>query len=162
MVTKPLPVLGFVIGVIAAYCALVGASYAATKVVVRVVTLNNETGKTLPWIVLTIVLAVVLGGLMITPAIGAGVTTGAGALLTVAGLVIDLVPVRQMFDVVKLFEFPGVEERGGSYMLLDGSLVLFGVVLLMVGLRRWVVEGKAIKASQGLQQPQDRPHLPNQ
>src|SRR4029079_7192845 len=105
--TKPLPALGLVIGVIATYVAVGTASYATTRLTVRLQLFRDNLGELLPWLALLVVLAVVLGLLMMAPAIGAGVTTGSGLLLTVVGLAVMLLPVRQSFDLVKLFQFPG-------------------------------------------------------
>ncbi|MEV6273067.1 hypothetical protein AB0L64_38275 [Kribbella sp. NPDC051936] len=139
--TKPLPALGLVIGVIATYVAVGTASYATTRLTVRLQLFRDNLGELLPWLALLVVIAVVLGLLMMAPAIGAGVTTGSGLLLTVVGLAVMLLPVRQSFDLVKLFQFPG-SRFGSSYLLFDGSVILLGIPLLLVGIRRWSQEAK--------------------
>jgi hypothetical protein len=148
MATKPVPVLGFVIGVIATYAGIVGASYATIRLMQRVMVFQNNVGRMLPWLALLLAIAVVLGVLMMVPAIGSGVTTGAGAFLTVVGLAVLLLPVRQAFDLSKLFQIPGTRYNG-SYLLFDGSVVLFGVILLLVGIRRWALDAKVYKLLQG-------------
>lgn len=145
---KPLPALGLVIGIIATYAGMVCASYASVQVTTRIQMFNENLGKTLPWLLAVIAVAVVLGVLMILPAIGSGATTGAGVLLTVVGLAMVLLPVRQAFDVSKLFQFPGTKNFG-SYLLFDASLVLFGIPLLLVGIRRWAVDAKLAKLTRG-------------
>jgi len=139
--TKPLPALGLVIGVIATYVAVGTASYATTRLTVRLQLFRDNLGELLPWLALLVVIAVVLGLLMMAPAIGAGVTTGSGLLLTVVGLAVMLLPVRQSFDLAKLFQFPG-SRFGSSYLLFDGSVILLGIPLLLVGIRRWSQEAK--------------------
>ncbi|MGZ0151173.1 hypothetical protein ACXJJ3_29235 [Kribbella sp. WER1] len=159
--TKPLPALGLVIGVIAAYVGLSAASYAAPRLTMRIQIYRNDFGHSLPWLALLIAIAVVLGLLMMAPAIGAGVTTGAGLLLTVVGLAVALVPIQQLFHLIKLFEWPG-SKYGGSYMLFDGSVLLLGIPLLLVGIRRWTQEAKLFKVLQGPQQPQQWGGYPGQ
>jgi hypothetical protein len=102
-----------------------------------------------------------LGLLMMAPVIGSGMTTGAGLLLTVSGLAVLLLPVAQAIDLVKLFQFPG-SRYGGSYLLFDGSVILFGIPLLLVGIRRWAVDAKLAKLMAGPGQLQDRGGYPQQ
>ncbi|WP_327637646.1 hypothetical protein OHB24_04405 [Kribbella sp. NBC_00482] len=142
--TKPLPALGLVIGVIATYVAVGTSSYATPRLMRRLQLFRNDLGDSLPWLALLVAIAVVLGLLMIAPAIGAGVTTGAGLLLTVTGLAAMLLPLRQTIDLMKLFEFPG-SRVGSSLLLYDGSIVLLGIPLLLVGIRRWSQESKLAK-----------------
>ncbi|MFF0345912.1 hypothetical protein [Kribbella sp. NPDC004875] len=151
--TKPLPALGLVIGVIATYVGMVCASYATTRLMLRMQTFRVDMGHTLPWLAALVAIAVVLGLLMMVPAIGSGVTTGAGALLSVVGVAVLLLPVRQAFDLSKLFQFPGTQYSG--YMLFDGAFILFGIPLLLVGLRRWAVDAKLAKLAAGPGQIQD-------
>lgn len=140
--TKPLPALGLVIGVIATYIALGASSYATPRLIRRLQTFRDNLGDSLPWLVLLVVIAVVLGLLMTAPAIGAGVTAGSGLLLTAVGVATMLLPMRQSFDLMKLFEFPGAPRFGASYFLFDGSMILLGIPLLLVGIRRWTQESK--------------------
>jgi hypothetical protein len=149
---KPHPALGLVIGIIATYAGMVGASYATARLMLRVQTYRTDAGQVLPWLAAVVAIAVVLGLLMMAPAIGAGVTTGAGLLLTASGLAVILLPVAQAIDVVKLFQFPGTRFNG-SYLLFDGSVVLFGIPLLLVGIRRWAVDAKLAKLVAGPQGP---------
>lgn len=155
---KPLPGLGLVIGVIAAYVALSASAYASPRLTMRIQLYRNDFGATLPWLALLLAIAVVFGLLMMAPAIGAGVTTGAGLLLTVVGLAVVLVPLDQLFHLVKLFQWPGTK-YGGGYILFDGSVLLLGVPLLLVGIRRWVQEARL---TQGPPQPQQWGGYPGQ
>ncbi|MGW6201658.1 hypothetical protein ACWF0M_36290 [Kribbella sp. NPDC055110] len=139
--TKPLPALGLVIGVIATYVALTTAPYATNHLTQRLLMFRDDLGDSLPWLALLVVIAVVLGLLMTAPAIGAGVTTGSGLTLTLVGLAMMLLPVRQTLDVMKLFQFPG-SRTGPGYLLMDGSVILLGIPLLLVGIRRWSQESK--------------------
>jgi hypothetical protein len=158
---KPLPALGLVIGIIASYAAMVVASYATNRLLLRVQTFRSDIGQVLPWLALMAAIAVVLGLLMIAPVIGSGVTTGAGLLLTVSGVAVLLLPVAQAIDLVKLFQFPG-SRYGGSYLLFDGSVILFGIPLLLVGIRRWAVDAKLAKLTAGPGQLQDSSGYPQQ
>lgn len=160
--SKPLPALGLVIGVIACYVAILCAQYSTAKLLIRMQMYRSDPGQMLPGLGILLVVAVVLGLLMMVPSIGAGVTTGAGALLTVVGLAALLLPLRQAFDFGRLFQFPGT--RYGGYLLFDGSFLLFGIPLLLVGIRRWAVDAKLAKLPQGPgypQQPQ-QPYYPGQ
>lgn len=163
--TKPLPALGLVIGVIATYVGLVAGSYAAGRLMLRLQTLRMDVGDMLPWLALLIAVAVVLGLLMMAPAVGAGVTAGAGLLMTLTGLAVLLLPTRQAVDFVQLFDLPGQRFRG-SYLLFDGSVVLFGIPLLLVGIRRWAQESKLAKLLPASGQVQDargyQPTFPQQ
>ncbi|WP_410785543.1 hypothetical protein [Kribbella sp. C-35] len=145
--TKPLPALGLVIGVIVTYVAVGTSSYATPRLMRRLQLFRDDLGDSLPWLALLVVIAVVLGLLMMAPAIGAGVTTGAGLLLTVVGLATMLLPLRQTIDLMKLFEFPG-SRVGSSLLLYDGSVVLLGIPLLLVGIRRWSQESKLARLPQ--------------
>ncbi|TDW15900.1 hypothetical protein [Kribbella kalugense] len=158
---KPLPALGLVIGVIATYAAMVCASYATMRVTMRIQVYDAAVGKVLPWVLALAAIALVLGVLMMVPVIGSGVTTGAGLLLTVVGLAIVLLPVRQAFDLSKLFQFPGTKYFG-SYLLFDGSFIVFGIPLLLIGIRRWAVDAKLAKLTQGPGQLQDGYQQPQQ
>ncbi|MFD3403304.1 hypothetical protein ACFWUU_21640 [Kribbella sp. NPDC058693] len=158
---KPLPALGLVIGIIASYAAMVVASYATTRLLLRVQTFRSDVGQVLPWLALMAAIAVVLGLLMIAPVVGSGVTVGAGLLLTVSGVAVLLLPVAQAIDLVKLFQFPG-SRYGGSYLLFDGSVILFGIPLLLVGIRRWAQDAKLAKLMAGPGQLQDAPNYPQQ
>lgn len=163
--TKPLPALGLVIGVIATYVGIAAGSYAAGRLMLRLQTLRMDLGNMLPWLALLVAVAVVLGLLMMAPAVGAGVTTGAGLLMTLTGLAVLLLPTRQAFDFVQLFDLPGARFRG-SPLLFDGSVILFGIPLLLVGIRRWTQESKLAKLLPAPGQVQDargyQPTFPQQ
>jgi hypothetical protein len=151
---KPLPALGLVIGVIVTYVAMVGAAFAIGKLIMRVQLYRNDFSQ-LPFLVLLVAIAVVMGALMVLPSIGPGVTTGAGLLLTVVGLAVMLLPIRQAVDLARLFEFSG-SRVGGAYLFFDGSALLFGIPFLLVGIRRWAQEAKLYKLSQGPGYPQQQ------
>ncbi|GAA1605268.1 hypothetical protein GCM10009804_71860 [Kribbella hippodromi] len=179
---KPLPALGFVIGIPVAYAGIVAAQYATTRLLLRMQTYRFDASHTLPWIAMMVAIALVLGGLMIVRSIGPGVTAGAGAFLSVVGLVMVLLPPPQAFELSDYFRVPGSKFNNGV-MLFDGSFIVLGIPLLLVGIRRCVLDAKLAKLPQGpgaLQnpgyqqqnqwggypgqpQPQDyRPHQPGQ
>jgi hypothetical protein len=161
MPAKPIPGLGLVIGVILGYATMVGSSLAMTRLAMaRARSLDQSLDRTLPWLGLLLVIALVLGVLMAVPAIGAGVMTGAGAFMTLFGLAFLLVPMRQAFDVVKLFQVPGTR-LPFSYSLLDGSFTLLGLVVLIVGVRRWASDAKAYQLLSAQGQAQDRRYNPS-
>lgn len=159
MPAKPIPGLGLVIGVIVGYAAMLGSSYAMSKLgATRAATLDGSLDRTLPWVGLLLAVAVVASVLMAVPTIGAGVMTGAGAFMTLFGLIFLLAPLRTTFDLVKLFRVPG--ERLASYTLLDGSFVLLGVIILIVGARRWASDTKVHQLLSAQGQAQDRAYRP--
>jgi hypothetical protein len=156
MPAKPVPGLGLVIGVIAGYAGIIGASQATIELVrVRQLAFDHSLARSAPWLALLLAVAVVLGILMAVPAIGAGVMTGTGGLLTVVGLACLLLPVRQAFDLSKLFQVPGTR-LPPSYLLFDGSFFLFGFVILIVGVRRWASDAKVTRLLTAQGQAQDR------
>jgi hypothetical protein len=148
MPAKPNPVLGLVLGIIVGYAGIVGASYAGTRLALtRQVRFDSVLEHGLQWLVLLAVIAVVVGLLMAVRTIGAGVMVGAGALMTVAGLVVMLAPIRAAYDVIKLFEVPGT--RTLAYMLTDGSALFIGIVLLIAGIGRWAGDARTTRALRG-------------
>lgn len=160
MPAKPVPGLGLVLGVIVGYAAIVGGSYATTRLAMaRAVRFESDLGRSLPWLALLIAVAVVLGVLMAIPAIGAGAMVGTGGLMTLVGLAFLVLPLRQVFDLSKAFRVPG-SRFPPSYMLFDGSLLLLGLVLLLVGVRRWASDAKVYRLLTAQGQAQDRAYNP--
>ncbi|WP_433162024.1 hypothetical protein [Kribbella sp. CA-247076] len=155
MPAKPVPGLGLVLGVIVGYAAIVGGSYATTRLATaRAVRFESDVNRSLPWLALLVVVALVLAVLMAVPAIGSGVMVGAGGLMTLVGLAFLVLPLRQVFDLSKAFRVPG-SRFPPSYLLFDGSLLLLGLVLLVVGARRWASDAKVYRMLSG-QQPQQQ------
>ena len=133
----------------------------------RQTTFDSIVSHGLQWFALLLGLAVVTGLLMAPRRIGAGVMVGAGALMGLAGLIVQLLPLRQSADLVKLFQVPG--NRFLPYLLLDGSVMFMGAVLLVAGIGRWAADGKVANlAAQGQlqdyrgQQPQQWGGFPGQ
>jgi hypothetical protein len=156
MPAKPVPGLGLVLGVIVGYAAIIGGSYATTRLAMaRAVRFESDLGRSLPWLALLIAVAVVLGVLMAIPAIGAGVMVGTGGLMTLVGVAFLVLPLRQVFDLSKAFKVPGTRFPP-SYLLFDGSLVLLGLILLLVGVRRWASDAKVYRLLTAQGQAQDR------
>ena len=157
MPAKSVPGLGLVLGIIVGYAAIVGGSYATTRLAMaRAVRFESDLGRSLPWLALLIAVALVLGVLMALPAIGSGVMVGTGGLMTLAGLAFSVLPLRQVFDLSKAFRVPG-SRFAPSYMLFDGSLLLLGLVLLLVGARRWASDAKVHRTLTGRTQGQTFP-----
>ncbi|TWD79213.1 hypothetical protein FB561_0268 [Kribbella amoyensis] len=136
--SKPNPLLGVVVGVVAGWVATTAVSYAGTRLAVtRAVRLETDLVKSLPWLALLLAVAVVVGLLVAVRPIGAGVLVGAGALMGVVGLATQLLPPRTAFDLMELFKVPGSRPLPG-YLFFDGSLIFVGVLLLIAGIARWV------------------------
>ncbi len=141
---NPKALIGVVAGVLLGWLTVALGSYAGTELYTRrLQRFDDAASETLPWLVLLVVIGLVLGGLMSIRSFGAGVMAGAGLLMTVAATAIQVLPIRSVIDVIKLFELPGVRYRGGGGLLLvDGALVVLGIVLLVVGVRRMVTDSK--------------------
>ncbi|MGY4765672.1 hypothetical protein ACXC9Q_02000 [Kribbella sp. CWNU-51] len=151
MAAKPNPALGLVLGIIAGYAAVVGASYAGARLqIARQVTFDSVVRHGLQWLVLLLLIATVLGLLMAGRTIGAGVMVGAGAVMALAGLFVQVAPINRVSDLLKLFQVPGSSIP--PYLLMDSSMLFVGVVLLVAGIGRWAADGKATKLAG---QPQD-------
>jgi uncharacterized membrane protein len=156
---KPKPALGLLVGVIVAWLGIIAVSYASEQITLRrLTTFRDDLAETLPWLAVLVAVAAALGLLMAIRSIGAGVLVGAGALLTVVGLAIQVLPLRQAWDLVKLFQVPGRNIH--NYVTWDGSLLVLGVILLILGVRGWATGAK--QTQQVLQDgPQYQPGYPS-
>jgi hypothetical protein len=153
---KPKPLLGLVVGVVVGWLGTTVASYAGAKVnIARTELLNTDLAETLPYVALLLGAAAVLGLLMAIRAIGAGVMAGAGALMTAAGLAVQVLPIRTAIDVARLFDLPG--QRPFGYIMWNGSVVFFGMVLLVAGIGRWIADAR--RTPNQPQQIQDTPNF---
>ncbi len=144
MAAKPNPALGLVLGIIAGYAGVVGASYAGARLqIARQVTFDSIVRHGLQWLLLLLLIAAVLGLLMAGRTIGAGVMVGAGALMTIAALLVQVAPIRQVSDLLTLFQVPG--SKIPPYLLMDSSVLFIGVILLVAGIGRWASDSKVAK-----------------
>jgi hypothetical protein len=127
---------GFVVGIIVGWAATVALNLGGSRLATyRAVRFDNDLGKTLPWLLLLVGAAVVLGLVLgAKSAFGAGALVGAGVLMAAAGLAAQVLPLQTAMDISKLFEFP---DRRPGWVLWDGALLFLGIVLLTVGVRRW-------------------------
>jgi len=148
MAAKPNPALGLVLGIIAGYAAVVGASYAGARLqIARQVTFDSVVRHGLQWLVLLLLIAAVLGLLMAGRTIGAGVMVGAGAVMALAGLFVQVAPINRVSDLLTLFQVPG--SKIPPYLLMDSSILFIGVVLLVAGIGRWAADAKVARVLQG-------------
>jgi hypothetical protein len=148
MAAKPHPALGLVLGIIAGYAGVVGASYAGARLqIARQVTFDSAVRHGLQWLVLLLLIAAVLGLLMAGRTIGAGVMVGAGAVMALAGLFVQVAPINRVSDLLKLFQVPGSSIP--PYLLMDSSVLFIGVVLLVAGIGRWAADAKVARVLQG-------------
>ncbi|ADB34894.1 hypothetical protein Kfla_5890 [Kribbella flavida DSM 17836] len=126
----PNALIGVVLGILLGWAAVALVAYAGTELYTRRAARMADVGaEALPWLLALLAASVVLGVLMSLRSIGAGVMTGAGLLMAVTGVAVQLLPIRTVIDLIKLFELPGTRPRAGV-MLLDGSMLFVGVVLL--------------------------------
>ncbi|GAA1551178.1 hypothetical protein [Kribbella lupini] len=141
---NPKALIGVVAGILLGWLMVALGSYAGTELYTRrLQRFDDAQSETLPWLLLLIAIGLVLGGLMAIRSFGAGVMAGTGLLMTVAGVAVQVLPIRSVIDLIKLFELPGVRYRGGGGLLLvDGALVVLGIVLLVVGVRRMATDSK--------------------
>lgn len=141
MPAKPNPLLGLVVGAVAAWIGTTAITYAVGKLnVIRAIRFDNSVSESLPWVLLVVVVSALLGLLLSIRTIAAGAQVGAGALLTVVGIAVQLVPLRTAFNLSKAFEVPG--SRPGGYLLWNGAVLFVGVLLLVLGVRRWSADSR--------------------
>ena len=167
MRTKTNPVLGLLVGVVIAWGGVAVVNYAGLKLnIQRTVRFENSLSHGIPWVLLILAVSALIGLLLSIRAIAAGALVGAGALLTLVGLAVFLLPLRQAFDVSKLFVIPGTNPAG--YVVWDGSVVFIGAILLVLGVRRWATEARSrpqpLQDGQGYYQPGQQlpPQYPGQ
>ncbi|ONI71523.1 hypothetical protein BWI15_15200 [Kribbella sp. ALI-6-A] len=156
---------GLVVGVVVGWLAVALTAYAGTQLYTRrLQRFDTDQSATLPYLVALIAIGLVLGLLMSVSSIGSGVMTGVGLLMTVVGVALQVLPIRTTIDAVKLFELPGQNTRG-LILLMDGALVVVGVLLLVAGARRMVAESRRSMPPYYLDsraQPGLYPHQPSQ
>jgi hypothetical protein len=141
MPAKPNPGLGLVLGLVLGYLDIAVASYAANRLAVaRQVTFDTALGHGLQWLVLLVAIALVNGLVMAPRKIGAGVMVGAGLLMSLSGLAVQLLPLARAVDVSTVFELFG--DKYLPYLLLDGSVLFMGLIFLVAGIGRWVADAK--------------------
>ena len=130
--------VGFLLGVLVGWAAVITLNEAGTRMAqYRVVQFRTALDRTLPWMFAIIAVAVVLGLLLgVKNSFGSGALVGAGLLMTAAGVLVQVLPVRDAARLTEWFELPG-GRRVFGYTLWDGSALFVGVVLLIIGLMRW-------------------------
>ncbi|MEV6282217.1 hypothetical protein [Kribbella sp. NPDC051770] len=153
-------VIGVVAGVLLGWLTVTLGSYAGNELYIRrLQRFEDAQSETLPWLLALVAIGLVMGGLMSIRSFGSGVMAGTGLLMTVAGIAVQVLPLRTAVDLIKLFELPGRESRGGGGLLLiDGMLVIVGILLLITGVRRMVVDAKP-PMPLAYRDPQARPGL---
>ncbi|WP_112242696.1 hypothetical protein [Kribbella monticola] len=167
MTTKPNPVLGLLIGAVLAWGGATAINYAGIKLnVLRAARFDNSLSDGLPWILLILAVSAVVGLVLSIRTISGGALVGAGGLLTAVGVAVFTLPLRQAFDLSKLFVIPGTNPTG--YVLWDGSVIFVGAILLVLGVRRWATDARstpqALPGSPGYYQPGQQlpPQYPGQ
>jgi hypothetical protein len=139
MTTKPNPVLGLLVGAVLAWVGATAVNYAGIKLnFLRAARFDNSLSDGLPWMLLILAVSALIGLVLSIRAISAGALVGAGGLLTVVGIAVFVLPLRQAFDLSKLFVVPGTSPAG--YVLWDGSVMFVGAILLVLGVRRWATD----------------------
>jgi hypothetical protein len=167
MRTKSNPVLGLLVGVVLAWGGATAINYAGIKLnLVRAARYDNSLSDGLPWVLLILAISVLIGLVLSIRAIAAGALVGAGGLLTLVGIAVFLLPLREAFDLSKLFVIPGTNPAG--YIIWDGSVVFIGAILLVLGIRRWATDARrtrqALQDGPGYYQPGQQlpPQYPSQ
>jgi hypothetical protein len=142
MRTKSNPVLGLLVGVVLAWGGVTAVNYAGLRLnFLRAARFENSLSDGLPWVLLILAVSALIGLVLSIRAIAAGALVGAGGLLTLVGIAVFLLPLRQAFDLSKLFVVPGTNPAG--YIVWDGSVVFVGAILLVLGVRRWATEARS-------------------
>ena len=157
---NPKALIGVVAGILLGWLTVALGSYAGTELYIRRLQRFEDTqSETLPWLLALVAIGLVLGGLMSIRSFGSGLMAGTGLLMAVAGIAVQVLPIRTAVDLIKLFELPGRESRGaGGLMLLDGVLVVVGLLLLIAGVRRMAADAKP-QMPLAYRDPQARPGL---
>lgn len=163
MRTKSNPVLGLLVGVVIAWGGATVVNYAGIKLnLLRTTRFENSLSGGVPWVLLILAVSALVGLLLSIRAIAAGALVGAGGLLTLVGVAVFLLPLRQAFDLSKLFKIPGTSPAG--YIVWDGSVVFIGAILLVLGVRRWATEARPtpqpLQDGPGHYQPGQQPPAP--
>jgi hypothetical protein len=129
---------GFVLGVLLGWATLNGINYFGYRLVQhRLQQFRSDLGESGPWLLGLLAVGVVVAVVVSTPSLTAGALTGAGALLTAAGLAFAVLPIETAVEISRAFTLVDDRIRGGGYFLWDGSAVVFGIVLLLTGIRLW-------------------------
>src|SRR5689334_20833888 len=101
---NPKALIGVVAGILLGWLMVALGSYAGTELYTRrLQRFDDAQSETLPWLLLLIAIGLVLGGLMAIRSFGAGVMAGTGLLMTVAGVAVQVLPIRSVIDLIKLF-----------------------------------------------------------
>jgi len=137
--------LGIVIGLVTGWLATMAVSYSGSRLLRRTMTYSNDLTSSLPWVVLILAVAAGLGLLLSIRAIAGGALLGAGLLMTVVSLAIQVLPMRQAFDLTKVFEVPGTRYQG--YIAWDGSVLFIGVILLVLGIARVTSDARSLRSN---------------
>jgi hypothetical protein len=129
---------GLLLGVPLGWIAMVALNYGTDKLY-RSVQLAHR-GSTSYSVLLLIIAAVALGAILTSRSpLGAGAAIGAGAVMTLFGVLMQIAPVKDAADIADLFTLGGKPVRG--IPLWDGTALFLGVLLLTVGVRRWRTAG---------------------
>lgn len=141
---------GLVLGLLFGWGAVIALNEAGLKLAqYRAQLFNEDLGKTAPWLAVIVAAGIILGLVLgARGGFGAGALTGAGLLMTAAGLAVQLVPIRTAVDLTEWFEWPG-GRRNFGYTLWDGSILFIGLILLVVGLMRMRSVGSKPQYPQG-------------
>lgn len=141
MRTKSNPLLGLLIGVVVAWGGVAVVNYAGIKLnMQRTMRFENSLSGGIPWVLLILAASLLVGLVLSIRAIAGGALLGAGGMLTLVGVAVYLLPLRQAFDLSKLFVIPGTNTAG--YIVWDGSVVFVGAVLLVLGVRRVATDAR--------------------
>lgn len=128
---------GLVLGVPLGWITAVCLNFATDKIVLyRTVRLTANRGSTSGSITLLIVTAVALALLLSSRRpFSAGALVGAGGVLALAGFLMQVAPIKDAADLADMFTLGDKTVRG--LPLWDGSVLFLGVLLLVLGIRRW-------------------------
>ncbi|MEU0094233.1 hypothetical protein [Kribbella sp. NPDC006257] len=141
MRTKSNPLLGLPVGVVVAWAGVAVVNYAGVKLnLLRTVRFENSLSGGIPWVLLILAASLVVGLVLSIRPIAGGALLGAGGMLTLVGVAVYLLPLRQAFNLSKLFVIPGTNTAG--YIVWDGSVVFVGAVLLALGVRRVATDAR--------------------
>ena len=142
MSAKPRTLLGLIVGAVAAWLAVTAVAYAGRELTLLRTNFKDGPANSWPWVLVILVAALLVGLLLSSWRIAGGAMVGAGLLMTVAGLGVQVLPMRQAVQLSRLFDVGKSSYNG--YVLWDGTVLLIGVMLLVMGFRRLAADARYV------------------
>lgn len=125
--------VGVLIGIAAGWIATVLFNFGSARLSrERLARFNGELIDAVPWLLLILAGAVVVGALGLFARQLPGALFGAGLFMTAVGLLLAVAPVRTSFDISQTI-IDILDKRSYGAVSLNGTLLFVGVALLAAG-----------------------------